>query len=204
MKLPPTMVFFTAAAAAAAPAPEAGWSAVPASSERPVAVALVVPSEPAEESIRLVGRPAAESSGPRPTAPRVFGVALPAPPARSDPSPAPAAIPARARWPDATGRIVEDSPPTSPAGAEAVRNPWIPRPRPTGPQRSAAFAFGGFIAGGAGGPVGIVNGRSVRRGDAIGDFVIERIVPTAVVLERAGALYVVPPGSRTTIMLRIP
>jgi hypothetical protein len=196
-------VFLGVAAAAAGQGLDENWSATPAASARPPEVALSVPTAPDEDSIRLVGATVPPDREPlRP--PRVFAVALPAAPKQSDPAPALAAIPARARWPDASGRIVEDLPGALATGTDAVRNPWIPRLRPAGPQRAGPFAFGGYIAGGDAGPVGIINGRSARRGDAIGDFVIERIVPAGVVLERAGALYVIPPGNRVTIALRNP
>ena len=202
MKVIPAIVFLAVAVSAVAQRPDAGWSAVPASTGQPVGVALMVPSAPGEDSIRLVGPTAPPPT--TPVFPRVFGVALPVAPVRSDARPAAAAIPARARWPDATGRILEDAPAAAGGGTEALRNPWIPRQRPPAPPRSAAFSFGGYIGGGEGGPVGIVNGRSVRRGDAIGDFVVERIIPSGVVLERATGLYVIPLGTRTTITLHTP
>lgn len=204
MKALSATTFLVLAAGAAAQGPDAGWSAVPAAENRAVGTALMVPAEPGEDSIRLVS-PAGPQT-PRPLAPprRVFGLALAADPPRTDLPAAPDAIPGRAHWPDASGRILEDGPAVGAGGAEAVRNPWIPRLRPNAPQRSAAFVFGGFIAGGAGGPVAILNGRSVRRGAALGDFVVDQIGPAGVVLERADALYVVPPGIRTTITLRLP
>jgi hypothetical protein len=80
-----------------------------------------------------------------------------------------------------------------------VRNPWEVRIRPKSAGKDAVFLCGGIVSGGDGGPVAFLNGRVVRKGDAVGKFSVARVLASGVLLEVDGSYYVVPCGRRTTI-----
>jgi hypothetical protein len=136
---------------------------------------------------------------------RVVAVDLPDPreaPDAGRPASVPVAdaIPQGARWPDADDAIgTGASDPSDARDKTAVRNPWEVRAGPKAARSSAVFLYGGIIAGAEGGPVAFVNGRAVREGDVLGKFNVARIADSAVVIERAGAYFVLPRGRRTTI-----
>ena len=109
-------------------------------------------------------------------------------------------VPEGALWPDASGRIVAAS--RAAGGSLPVasrRNPWEVRAHPASRQSDTVFLFGGIITGGEGGPVALLNGRVVRRGDVLGGFSVVAVLAVGVVLESGGTCFVVPPGMRTTV-----
>jgi hypothetical protein len=61
------------------------------------------------------------------------------------------------------------------------------------------FVFGGLVAGGDGGPVGILNSHVVRPGDLLGSYRVAGILAKGLVLEADGSYFVVPRGARTII-----
>jgi hypothetical protein len=63
----------------------------------------------------------------------------------------------------------------------------------------SVFLCGGFVVGGEGGPVAILNGRLVKRGSTLGGFAVSGISAVGVVLERNGSFFVLPFGRRTSI-----
>jgi hypothetical protein len=197
-----TLLFLGLVAGSAAAAADTPWSWVSASD--PARAVDAVPSDPppGEEVVRFIPatvRPPPEAVGPRP----VRAVALPEP-AEDSAGPAvpvPAdAIPAEALWPDREGAIAE----ARPSAVPAERNPWEARAKAKAKVRTESFTFGGYIAGGPAGPVGLVNGRGRRKGEEVGGFTVVRIAPAGVVLARGGALYVVPPRRQVTIELSTP
>jgi len=185
------------AASSAAAAADARWATVPANPAGPVATALTVAGTPDESWVQWVG-PRARAAAPAPGAAPAPVVALSLPAAAPAPEPV-ASIPLSARWPDPAGRIAEV--PSAGGGAAPPRNPWLARPQGAETRRTETYFFGGYIAGGPAGPVGLVNGRAVHRGERLGSFVVDQILGLAVVLERDGARYVLPRGVRTAIEL---
>jgi hypothetical protein len=165
---------------------------------------VAAPWFPSDDAVRLVGTLGAippAAAEPR----RVVAVDLGLPLVAGDAGSAPAVpvaddIPEGARWPDASGRIEAAAP--EPGGARekaGIRNPWEVRVHPVAAGSDAVFLYAGIIAGGEGGPLAFVNGRAVRTGDELGKFTVARIASSTVLLERAGAYYVLPRGRRTTV-----
>jgi len=181
------------------------WAFVPASREAGGLGVLAVPDTPSEEMIRFVGntRPAETRPGsPR----RVVAVDLPeAVESEGVPAARPRqtlVIPGDALWPDAGGRIKmarlhEDHSRTT-AGTP---NPWEVRSRRIRIESDCVLTCSATIVGGGGGPVAIVNGRIVRRGDALDGFTVLGVGWEGVVLEHSGARIVVPRGRATTVAL---
>jgi len=197
-----TAVLLAVSTAAAAENGETRWAGLPANPAAAVAPALVVAPPPDETWVRLVG-----TGGPGPTVPpapapvKVIAVTLAAPGAAAGRDLTPA-IPTAALWPDAGGRIVEPMPGFAAERGAAVRNPWLPGAAASAARRSQNFLFGGYIAGGAGGPVALVNGRAVRKGDTIGEFSVGLVLSEAVLLERSGVQFVLPRGAHITVELQ--
>ncbi len=109
-------------------------------------------------------------------------------------------IPRNVRWPDAHDRIEAGlAGDAAGRGAPGARNPWEVRPRPKGTAAETVLFCGGVIEGDGVDPVAILNGRVVRRGDAVGAFSVEGVAATGVVLERNGAFFMIPLGRRTTL-----
>jgi hypothetical protein len=106
-----------------------------------------------------------------------------------------------ARWPDAQGRIFVDP---SGQGIEAapagLRNPWEIRTLQRAVGKDIEFDCGGIIAGGEGGPVAILNGRIVRKGDSVGEFAVAGVLSNGVLLVRSASYFVIPRGQRTTVV----
>jgi hypothetical protein len=179
------------------------WSDVPASSTAMTLDTIEVADAPTEAIVTLVGGGSTHIA--KATTPlRVFGIDLSIPndaavdePPASKPGLLPA--PEGARWPDASGRIAADPPPRAPSGEAKLRNPWEMRGRPGPAAGESTFLCGGIVAGGPGGPVGLLNGRVVKRGDSLGAFSVAGILALGVLLERGGTYFVVPLGKRTLI-----
>ena len=92
-----------------------------------------------------------------------------------------------------------NEPPRIPSGESKLRNPWDMRGHPRPAVSETLFLCGGIVAGGAGGPVGLLNGRVVKRGDSLGAFSVAGILSSGVLLERGGTFFVAPLGKRTVI-----
>jgi hypothetical protein len=177
------------------------WAAVPASRAASVTGSIAVPDEVTGEVIRFVG-PTGSGGGQKAVSRRVFTVEVssPAAEATSASGVTDQAVPAGAYWPDAHDRIaVSPLGPGAPQGAPAIRNPWEVRARPRGPGEETVIACGGIIGGGDGGPVALLNGRVLRRGDTLGQFSVARVLVNEVVLERNGSFVVIPRGRRVTV-----
>ena len=183
---------------------ESTWAYVPASRDARSLGTLLVSAPPDEAAVRLIGvNPA--TRGPALEARRVFSIEIPNPredqktgdrTAESVASP----IPEGARWPDTGGRIVAFSQEPSVLAREAgVRNPWEVRFRAKSASAETVFMCGGVVAGGIRGPVAILNGHIVKRGDAVGEFRVAGIFPNIVLLGRGGVVFVLPLGRSTTI-----
>jgi hypothetical protein len=198
----PTLMFLLASAAAVPRAQaDPAWAWVSASDPARAVAAVPVEPTPGEEVVRLI--PAAPAEPPEAVRPRpVVAVALPGrdnepvPPAAALPAPA-ESIPGEALWPDRDGLIVAAPPPAT----APERNPWESRAKVKAKGRQAPFLFGGYIAGGPGGPVALVNGRGLRPGEDLDGFTVSRIAAAGVVLAHGGFLYVVPPRRRVVIEL---
>jgi hypothetical protein len=195
-----TLIFLLALVPAARPAPaEPSWAWVSASDPARAVAAVPVEPAPGEEVVRLIsaaGVAPLEAAHSRP----VVAIALPG----LDDEPVPAArpgpaesIPGEALWPDRDG-VIAAAPLTATA---AERNPWESRAKVKAKGRQSSFLFGGYIAGGPGGPVALVNGRGLRPGEDLDGFTVSRIAAAGVVLARGGALYVLPPWRRVVIEL---
>jgi hypothetical protein len=182
---------------------EPRWSDIPASPTAMTLDTIEVPDAPTEAVVTLVGPgPAHIATSAAPL--RVFSVDLAFPKdAAIDEPPAPAPgillAPEGARWPDASGRIAVDPPPRAPSSEAKLRNPWEMRGRPGPAIGESQFQCGGIVAGGPGGPIGLLNGRIVKRGDSLGAFSVAGILAAGVLLQRGGTYFVVPLGKRTLI-----
>jgi hypothetical protein len=182
----------------AAPAPAAStWSWVSASNPARAGDAVLADPAPGEAEVRLI--PASPGARLDPLRPRSV-VAILLPPAEAEAAAPAEMIPEEARWPDQEGVIAE----THLHATPTARNPWESPSKVKAKGRTATFLFGGYIGGGAAGPVALVNGRGHRRGEELDGFTIARIAPAGVVLARGGALYVLPPRRRVTIELQEP
>jgi hypothetical protein len=192
-----------APAAGIAASEEGMWASVPAGGDGLSLSVLSIPDAPSADDIRIIG-PTSQENAPGPAVPRsVFAVRIPDSSnesAGAEPEADAQAVPANARWPDSHGRILSSPAngfaPTRDAG---IRNPWDVRMRPKGATEETVFACGGIIDGGESGPVAFLNGRICRRGDAVGDFSVARVLPDKVLLERNGIVFVIPRGRRTTV-----
>jgi hypothetical protein len=112
------------------------------------------------------------------------------------------AFPPGSLWPGPDGRVVASHPmPQDEAERTGIRNPWRVRARITSAAVDIAFICGGLIGGGDGGPVAILNGRVVRRGDSVGRFRVSLVIAEGVLLEEGGLCIVIPRGRRTTVSL---
>jgi lipoprotein-anchoring transpeptidase ErfK/SrfK len=182
---------------------DADWALVPASRESRSLDSFTVPEVPTEKVVRYVGS-APSSSRNSVLLPTVsFGISAQAERRSDTPQTAKAAqyaIPEGAHWPDSDGRIT--APPAvlreGPI-ASGVRNPWEVRADGASQRMDTVFVFGGVVAGGDGGPVGILNSHIVRPGDSLGIYRVAGILAKGLVLETGGSYFVVPRGARTTI-----
>ncbi len=177
---------------------------VPASRDSRVMGVFREPTAPSEADVRYVGPAPAgvqHQAGQR----RTLRIEIPEePPAEEtgEAGPVPAApdVPEGAQWPDSRGRIVVAPPPGPGASTgAAVSNPWEMRIRPHHQGRDTELFCGSVIIGGDRGPVAIVNGRILRRGDSLGDFSVSGVVREGVILELLGRLLVAPRGKTTIV-----
>ncbi|HEY1765438.1 MAG TPA: hypothetical protein VGF85_10980 [Opitutaceae bacterium] len=194
MRLRLLMVFLVTAAVRGGAPIERNWAYLPALRETPLLGIVAVPRPLDESAICLVGTGTAGPEASPPSGPvlalsigvwRALDGAL-------------SRFPPDARWPDAGGRIALPLPPSAPK-ASGIRNPWEIRLARAPAERNTAIECGGTIIGGDGGPVAIVNGRNVRRGDTLGEFRVVMIRPEGVLLERRGSFIVVPAGRRAVV-----
>jgi hypothetical protein len=180
---------------------ESAWTYVPASHDGRALDSYSVAEVPTDKVVTVVG--AGNRSPRRGMEPlRVFALEFPAPSGVvREHAPLVASrdeYPEGARWPDASGRIA--APPSFPNDhSRGLRNPWEVRVHAGPAGGDTVFLCGGIVVGGDGGPIAIVNGRVVRKGDALGRFAVARVLPAGVVLERNGAYFVIPRGKRTAI-----
>jgi hypothetical protein len=183
---------------------EPAWAYVPSSLETRRLEAIAVPSAPTEAAVTLVGaRPASgESAG---ELKRVYAVDIDSRKAADDDGRPQAAstasaIPEGALWPDASGRIIATvSDPAGPPRASGIRNPWEVRvhPRPAG--NDTVFACGGIVVGGEGGPIALLNGSIVKKGDTLGKFRVAAVLSGSVLLGKGGTTFVIPLGKSVTV-----
>ena len=173
---------------------ERNWAYLPATSDTPALGFVAVPRPLDESAIRLVGTGAPGPEASTPSGP-VLALSVGAWKALDGTL---SRFPPDARWPDAGGRIALPPAPLPPK-ASGIRNPWEIRLGRAPAERETTIECGGTIIGGEGGPVAIVNGRNMRRGDALGEFRVVMIRPEGVLLERRGSFIVVPAGRRAVV-----
>jgi hypothetical protein len=179
---------------------DADWALVPASREARSLDSFAVPDIPAEKFVRYIGPIPLPSPLEEPRPVVSFGISAPQEGLRGKrqiPKAADYSIPVGAHWPDSNGRISGLA--RSKSNGPGMRNPWEVRAPVGRPRADTVFTFGGVVAGGDGGPVGILNGRVVRQGDSLGSYRVAGILATDLVLEAGGSYFVVPRGARTTI-----
>lgn len=180
---------------------ESAWTYVPESHDGSALDSYAVAEAPTDKVVTVVGgAPRVPRRGMEPL--RVFALEFPMPPGivgeHAQPVESRDELPEGARWPDASGRIA--APPSLPDGlSRRLRNPWEVRIHAGPAGADTVFLCGGIVVGGDGGPIAIVNGRVVRKGDALGRFAVARVLSACVVLERNGAYFVIPRGKRTAI-----
>jgi hypothetical protein len=198
----PFAILFALAAARCARA-DSAYAYVPASSQDRDIGTITLREPPAERDIVLVGKAlgtVVPAAGPLP----VFSVEIAGGSSGEKPAPAPTpmAVPKGAIWPDSSGHFPAAA---HPRGKDAVgdeANPWVPRGGPGGATVEAVIGCGGVIIGGEAGPVALVNGLAVKGGDTVGGFRVACVAREGAVLERAGALFVVPLGRVVTVTLQ--
>lgn len=200
MKIGISLIAFTAVGVALADEP---WAYVPASREARTIGILETRYAPTEEDVSLVGASPAPSVAP--AGRHVIAVPVPAPSTAlggqggREGSAAPP-IPEGSYWPDASGKIIAVVPRSgSSRESSSLGNPWEVRTRAKSSSEDSVFLCGGFVVGGEGGPVAILNGRLVKRGSTLGGFAVSGISAVGVVLERNGSFFVLPFGRRTSI-----
>jgi hypothetical protein len=111
-------------------------------------------------------------------------------------------IPAGALWPDSSGRIIAAARESGGATkSPGIRNPWELRVHPKSAGNDTVFFCGGIISGGGAVTIAILNGRIVRKGDALGRFSVARILSAGILLESSDSLFVLPMGRRTTVTI---
>jgi hypothetical protein len=187
---------------------DGAWATVPVSAGAPVGIAITVERPPSEDDVRLVGEVPRDAAPKTAVSRRVLTWTI-ANPSNGPMAPAPGAddppLPPGARWPDPHGAITAEPLAVGdhPEGP-GVRNPWEVRIHPKSPEQETVFSCGGIIAGGGAGPVAILNGRVVMRGDALGDFSVARVRSNEVLLEKNGAYLVIPRGRRVTVTTAVP
>jgi hypothetical protein len=181
-----------------------GYAYVPASLETHVLGFLSIPEAPSEHEIVFVGTPKAPPPAIAPRRVFAFGIAAHAErdaEPNAAPKPERSGVPSRAQWPDAGGHIVVADPRGSDPAGEGGANPWVSRERTRHAPHSLTFTCGGIIIGGDLGPIALVNGRIVKRGDTLGSFSVAGVSREGAVLEWGGSLYVIPMGRVTTVTL---
>lgn len=180
---------------------ESGWAYVPHSLDERSIGAFAVPETPTEAAVSFIGTSPARLD-PTPEMRRVLAVDVAVgqndgrPPGES----ASYAIPDGARWPDSSGRIVAVL--LEPGGSQrnaGIRNPWEIRVRSKPVGNDTVFICGGIVVGGEAGPIAILNGHVVRRGDALGKFRVVNVLADGVLLGRSGLFFVLPLGRSTTV-----
>jgi|HubBroStandDraft_1064217.scaffolds.fasta_scaffold90156_4 hypothetical protein len=185
---------------------QSAWAYVPSSLEARSLGAVAEPYTPSEAIVRVVGT-APTLIGPAVELRRVLAVDITVPQesqndTRPPLEPAASAIPQGARWPDSSGRIVAVLPESGTTQRnDGIRNPWEVRVHAKSAGNDTVFLCGGIVAGGEGGPIAILNGHVVKRGDLLGKFHVASIFPASVILGRSGLLFVLPLGRSTTVSM---
>jgi hypothetical protein len=182
---------------------DADWALVPSSREARSLDSFAVPEAPTEKVVSYVGPISSPSVQGEPLPTLSFGIPAQAEKrtgAAQGPKAPQYAIPEGAHWPDSDGRIAAP-PAVAREGpiAPGMRNPWEVRAHGASQRMDTVFVFGGVVAGGDGGPVGILNSHIVRLGDSLGIYRVAGILGKGLVLEAAGSYFVVPRGARTII-----
>jgi hypothetical protein len=183
---------------------DVAWAYVPSSLEARKLEAIAVPNAPTEAAVTLVGTHPA-SGEPAGGLGRVYAVDIDSHQATdNDTRPQAAspgsAVPEGALWPDASGRIIATvSDPSGPPRASGIRNPWEVRIRPRPAGNDTVFACGGIVVGGEDGPVALLNGSVVKKGDSLGKFRVALVLSGSVLLGRGGILFVIPLGKSITV-----
>jgi hypothetical protein len=200
----PAFAVLLALAAARCAHASSVYAYVPASRQEQDIGTIAIPEAPVDGDIVVVGKVSVTGSqapGPHP----IYAVEIGDASSGEQPAPAPtqAGVPEGALWPDAAGHFPAASHPRG-KGAEGddEANPWVPRGGPRSAPVEAVFGCGAVIVGGEAGPVALVNGRAVKKGDAVGSFRVACVAREGAVLERTGALFVIPLGRVATVTLR--
>jgi len=163
---------------------ESAWTYVPASHDGRALDSYAIADVPTDRVVTVVGAaPRGAHRGMEPL--RVFALEFPVPSGVDHEQAMPVEsrdeYPEGARWPDASGRIA--APPSSPNDrSRGLRNPWEVRIHAGPAGADSVFLCGGVVVGGDGGPIAFVNGRVVRKGDALGRFAVARVLAAGVVL----------------------
>lgn len=183
---------------------ESTWAYVPSSLDARSLGTLAVSQPPNESVVRFIGANPT-TGGPIAEALPVYSIEVPNPEKDRDAEhrakePEASPIPEGARWPDSSGRIAAALlEPAGRASESGIRNPWEVRIHPKLASIDTVFACGGVVSGGCGGPIAIVNGHVVKRGDALGVFRVAGILSNVVLLGRGASVFVLPMGRSTTI-----
>ena len=164
-------------------------------------------SEPmTPDVVRIVGATPYPDTGKGARLP-VFAVDIADPAGATNATTAPVAvqaIPAGALWPDAHDRIAIDPAQKGyPQRNAAIRNPWEVRVHPKAAGEETMLTCGGIIGGCGDGSVALLNGRALRRGDALGEFRVAQVLANEVVLEWNGSCVVIPRGRHVTVSTAI-
>ncbi len=182
------------------------WSIIPAAHSKSSHEEVEVPNATKEDEVRIVGVHLPEEL-PEKSLCRVLSIELPSNHNESSKAPIEldaneASIPTDAQWPDEHDQIALDRVVHTDTNKDSfVRNPWEVRIIPKNARSNDVFFFGSIIEGGEAGPIAILNGQIVKRGDTVGEYSVSSILVNALMLDRNGSHIVIPLGKRITVAI---
>jgi hypothetical protein len=204
MKTAAIAFLYSVIAAARFARADSAWTLVPASLGTRSLETVAVADAPTEDAVVVVGVGLKDSAPPSDPL-NVVAIDIPTASRASEGKTtaiesSARALPEGAHWPDADGRIgaVQAANEDAPQALD-IRNPWEVRVHGAFIGTDTVFLCGGIVAGGAGGPIAILNGHIVKQGDTLNRYRVGQVMADGVLLEKNGSYFVIPRGRRTTI-----
>lgn len=104
-------------------------------------------------------------------------------------------------YPDSANRIQIDSISGGKSQQEMERNPWENHAHESGKTIEITLDCGGIIAGSNVEPIAILNGRIMKKGDRVDDFIVNGVEANEVFLEHKGTIIAIPRGRRVVVAI---